>query len=150
MYDERLPVTPTTMRVSRKFSRDPAVRALQRMSEARCVMIGNQPEALRREKMLDGIAWGLFFLWAGVAWLIGIPWSAGLVVTGLIILGAQMARRSFNLDVETFWIAVGILFVLGGIWQSFDVGVGFVPVVFLLAGMALLLSAFRHRRPHGA
>ncbi len=100
------------------------------------------------ESQLDAIGWGLFFLWVGIAWLAGVGWAAGLFVTGLIILGAQLARRSSGLEVEYFWIAVGILFALGGVWQWFNVRVGLIPVVFLLAGLALLSSTLARRRAH--
>lgn len=108
----------------------------------------DRPEALDREKKLNAIAWGAFFLWVGTAWLAGIDWGVGLVVTGLLILGAQAARRSFALGVEGFWIAIGILFVLSGIWQSFNVRIGLVPLVCLLAGIALIGSTLVHRRAH--
>ncbi|HEY6909168.1 MAG TPA: hypothetical protein VI356_07350 [Myxococcales bacterium] len=106
----------------------------------------DDPEALDREKQLNAIAWGLFFLWVGAAWLAGIDWGLGLVVTGLIVLGAQLARRRFALGVEGFWVAIGILFVLSGTWQSFNVRIGLVPVVCLMAGVALLVSTLVRRR----
>ena len=108
----------------------------------------DQPEALDREKKLNAIAWGLLFLWVGIAWLAGIGWGLGLLVTGFIILGAQAARRHLAVGAEGFWVAIGILFVLSGVWQSFNVRVGLVPIVCLLAGIALLGSTFVRRRAH--
>lgn len=97
------------------------------------------------QEKLNAISWGLFFLWAGIAWLAGIGWGVGLLVTGFIILGAQVARKHFDFDVEGFWVAVGILFVLGGVWQWLDVRVALVPILLVLAGIALLLSTFTRR-----
>ena len=105
-------------------------------------------EALEREQKLNAIAWGSFFLWVGIAWLAGIGWGLGLLVTGLITLGAQAARRHLALGVEGFWVAVGVLFVLCGIWVAFNVQVGLVPIVCLLAGVALLGSTFLRRHAH--
>lgn len=106
----------------------------------------DQPED--REKNLSAISWGLFFLWIGVAWLAGIEWGLGLLVVGIIILGTQGARKYLALDVEGFWVAIGILFLLGGIWESLNVRVGLVPIVCLLAGIALLGSTLIRRRAH--
>lgn len=105
-------------------------------------------EALEREKKLSAIAWGSFFVWIGVAWLAGMEWWLGLLVTGLIILGAQAARTYLALGLDGFWVAVGILFVLSGIWLAFNVRIGLVPVVCLLAGIALLVSTLVRRHAH--
>ena len=105
-------------------------------------------DALDREQKLNAIAWGSFFLWVGIAWLAGIGWGPGLLVTGLITLGAQAARRHFALGVEGFGVAIGLLFVLCGLWVTFNVQVGLVPVVCLLAGAALLGSTLLRRHAH--
>ena len=106
------------------------------------------PEILDREKQLNAVSWGVFFLWVGVAWLAGIGWGPGLMVTGLIILGTQAARRSLALGFDAFWTAIGILFVVGGIWAWLDVRVSLVPLLCLLAGIALLGRTLVHRRAH--
>ena len=108
----------------------------------------NRFEDPELEKKLDAAGWGLFFIWVGIASLAGIRWGPALLVTGLIILGVQAARRALAISVESFWVAVGALFALGGLWQWFDVRVALVPVVLLLAGVALLGSTFLHRRAH--
>ncbi len=108
----------------------------------------DRPEALDREQKLNAIGWGSFFLWVGIAWLTGIGWGPGLLVTGLIILGGQAARRHFALGAEGFWVAVGVLFVLCGAWVAFNVQVGLVPIVCVLAGIALLVSTFRRHHAH--
>lgn len=105
-------------------------------------------ENIEREKKLDVIGWGLFFVWVGIASLAGIGWGPAVLVTGLIILGVQAARRALAFGVEAFWVAVGALFTLGGLWQWFDVRVALVPILLLLAGVALLGSTLIHRRAH--
>jgi hypothetical protein len=40
-------------------------------------------------------------------------------------------------------VVVGALFLLGGIWELFQVQVGLVPILLIVAGGALLLSLFR-------
>jgi ABC-type uncharacterized transport system permease subunit len=74
-----------------------------------------------------------------------LGWGVGLVGVAAIILLGQSARRYFGLRLEKFWVAAGVLFFLGGIWELFQVQVGLVPIVLIVAGGALLLSVFRRR-----
>jgi hypothetical protein len=107
----------------------------------------DQTVARRRTlaKKLDAAAWGLFFIWIGVALLVNIGWGVGLLGVGLITLGAQAARKYLVIEVEGFWVAVGLLFVLGGIWELLSVRVGLVPVLLIVVGIVLLASALTGR-----
>jgi hypothetical protein len=91
-------------------------------------------------KKLEAAAWGLFFIWTGIAFLADVGWGAGLLGVGIITLGAQIARRYFALALERFWIAVGFLFIMGGIWRQFNVQLGLWPILCVVAGVALLAS----------
>jgi hypothetical protein len=93
-------------------------------------------------KKLDAAAWGLFFIWTGIAFLADVGWGAGLLGVGIITLGAQVARRYFALKLEGFWVVVGFLFMVGGIWELFRVQIGLVPILCIIAGFALLVSIF--------
>jgi len=93
-------------------------------------------------KKLGVAAWGLFFIWTGIAFLADVGWGAGLLGVGIIALGAQVARRYFALKLEGFWVTVGFLFTVGGIWKLFQVQVGFMPILCIIAGFALLVSIF--------
>jgi hypothetical protein len=42
---------------------------------------------------------------------------------------------------ETFWVLVGVLFLLGGIWDLLSVHVSLTPIVCIVAGVLLLGSA---------
>ena len=93
------------------------------------------------DKRLDAAGWGLFFVWMGIALLADVGWAAGLFGVGIIMLGTQAARKHFALGLEGFSVVVGFLFVLGGIWEFFHVSLGLVPVLCVLAGVTLLVSA---------
>jgi len=92
---------------------------------------------------LDAAAWGLFFVWVGIALIADIGWGVGLLGVGIITLAAQFARKRFGLAREGFWLVVGLLFVLGGVWELLGVQFSLVPLVLIAAGVALLVSAFR-------
>jgi len=46
--------------------------------------------------------WSLFFIWIGISFLAKFTVAIGLLGIGLITLGIQLARRAFNLAVESF------------------------------------------------
>ena len=93
------------------------------------------------ERRLEAVGWGLFFIWIGVALVSNFGWAVGLLGAGIIILGTQIARKPLALKVDGFWVVVGSLFVLGGIWEWFKIQVGLVPILCIAVGLALLVSA---------
>ncbi len=94
-------------------------------------------------KKLEAAVWGLFFIWIGIALLADVGWGVGLLGVGVIILGAQVSRRYLALKPEGFWVVVGFLFVVGGVWELFHVQLALVPILCIVAGIALLASALR-------
>jgi hypothetical protein len=99
--------------------------------------------ALNRK--LEAAGWGLVFIWIGIALFVHVGWGMGLLGVGIITLGAQLARKYFDLKLEGFWIAVGFLFVVGGICKLFNAHLGFVPILCIVAGTALLVSVLVRR-----
>lgn len=100
------------------------------------------------EKRLDLVSWGAFFIWTGVAFLAPLSWGVWLLGLGVIVLGTQLYRRQIALHVEGFWLVAGGLFLIGGIWElaEFERRLAIIPVVCILAGVALLASALRGPR----
>ena len=104
-----------------------------------------QDKSSRRRHMarkLDAVGWGLFFIWVGIAFLADLGMGVGLLGVGVLALGEQVARRHYNLNMEGFWIVVGFLFVVGGLWSIFEARVALVPLLLIVAGLAVLVSAF--------
>jgi len=91
-------------------------------------------------KKLDAAGWGLFFIWIGIALFAHVGWGAGLLGVGIIILGTQVTRNYFGLKLEGFWVVAGSLFVLGGVWELFNVPHDLMPILCIVAGVTLLVS----------
>ena len=100
------------------------------------------PDRQYMARKLDAIGWGLFFIWVGIAFLADLGWGVGLVGVGVLGLGEQVARRRFGLNMEGFWVVVSFLFIVGGFWTLFDTQVALVPLLLIVAGLAVLFSAF--------
>lgn len=106
---------------------------------------GDRRDALKK---VEGFAWGLFFIWIGAVLLAELGWGIGLLGVGILVLAGQVARRRIALHFETFWLVIGSFFVLGGIWALLGIRISLMPVVSILAGLALLVSALvgKHRQ----
>jgi len=92
------------------------------------------------DKKLETVGWGLFFIWIGTALFAHVGWGAGLLGVGIIILVAQTARKYFARKWEGFGVAVGFIFVVAGISKLLNVHLGLVPILCIIAGIALLVS----------
>ena len=83
-----------------------------------------------------------FFVWIGISFLANFGLAIGLLGIGIITLGMQVARKYFNLKFEWFWVVVGLLFLIGGIWDMLAFKVPLVPILIILAGIVMLISVF--------
>jgi hypothetical protein len=94
-------------------------------------------------RRVDAAGWGLFFIWVGVALLAHLGWGVGLLGVGAITVAVQLVRKQLGLAAEPFWVVVGVLFVIGGAAEFVHVQFNLLPVVLILGGFALLVSALR-------
>jgi len=81
----------------------------------------NTTEKASLAKKLDVTGWGLFFIWIGIAFLANFGFAIGLLV-------------------------VGLLFVLGGIWELLQITFSLVPILIIVAGVVMLISALWGKR----
>ena len=98
----------------------------------------HRPVELRR---IQGLAWGLFFIWIGIVLLASISWGVGLLGIGILIFAGQLTRKQMGHELEAFWLVVGTFFVLGGIWMLLGIQVSLIPICSILAGAVLLVTA---------
>ena len=91
---------------------------------------------------LSAAGWGLFIIWIGISFLASLAAWITLLGIGVITLGMQVIRKSVGLSLEGFWVVVGFLFVLGGIWALLGTTVPLLPILLIVAGVVLLFSIF--------
>jgi hypothetical protein len=59
----------------------------------------------------------------------------------LIILGAETIRSIRGLSTSGFWIACGIVFLAGGIWELFKLSWPLAPILLVVFGLVVLFRA---------
>jgi hypothetical protein len=101
------------------------------------------------DRKLNAASGGLFLIWVGIAMLANVGWGLGLLGVGIIILGEQAVRRFFDIKFDTFWIVVGTLFVIGGIFVLFGLKLSLVPLLLIAVGISLLVSIFKRSHKSG-
>jgi hypothetical protein len=92
---------------------------------------------------IEAVGWALFFVWVGTSLLMDVGLGVGLLGVGVITLGGQAARSYAGLRLEGFWVVVGLLFAVGGLWELLAVELSLVALLIIAAGLALLVSASR-------
>lgn len=95
---------------------------------------------------LSTTGWALFFIWIGVAFLVNLNIGIAMLGIGVITLVMQIIRGVFGVKLEWFWVLVGVLFVLGGIWDLLKPDLPLVPILLIVAGLLLLFSVGRRKR----
>lgn len=102
---------------------------------------------------LTNIFWGLFLIWFGVvaAWLRGdfgatINHPLFALGTGLLLLGLNLSRLLMRLKLSILTIALGAILTFTNVFVLLlSQTVPFLPELLIIAGLALVIGAFRTR-----
>jgi hypothetical protein len=97
------------------------------------------------ERKLGVAGWGLFIIWLGILFLLSLDTWVALLGIGLITLGMQAVRKLLGLSLEGFWLIVGSLFVVGGVWSLLGTTVPLLPILLIAAGVGLVMSIFKRQ-----
>ncbi len=96
-----------------------------------------------RAEYLSYAAWALFFIWSGVCILAALPWGWVLLGVGVLVLAAQLARWQMDLEIEGFWVACGVVFLVGGIWNLLSLPWPLSAILLIGLGAILLGKGLR-------
>lgn len=97
-------------------------------------------------RAVERFGWGALFIWVGIAVLLQVGWAYGLIGVGVIILCSEVAHVMIGEHrIDWFSAVVGVIFLLGGIWVLFGIQASLVPILCIIAGVALMLSALTGR-----
>ncbi len=103
---------------------------------------GSSAGKVERAEYLSYAAWAVFFIWGGVSILAALSRGWFLLGVGVLVLAAQLARWQMDFNIESFWIACGIIFLAGGIWNVLDLPWPLSAILLIGLGAMLLGKAF--------
>jgi hypothetical protein len=92
---------------------------------------------------LENIAWGLFLIIVGIAWLgqgAEVPLGICLTGGGLIMLALNAVRYFTGIKTSSFTIGLGAIAILAGIASALSVKI--FGVLLILIGSAIILRPF--------
>jgi hypothetical protein len=94
---------------------------------------------------LNAVGWGLFLAMLGGLSLASterVPEGTWLVGTSLIILGIGVVRCLNDIQVNWFWIGLGILALGTGVGEIVGSSLPVFPILLTIAGIATLFKVF--------
>jgi hypothetical protein len=95
---------------------------------------------------LDSVAWSLFFIWVGIAWIADWSLGVGLMGVAVIILTEQAVRKFFHLGTEGFWLIMGVGIGVGGAWELADLQIPLLPFLLISLGLSLMVWGRQTKR----
>lgn len=101
-------------------------------------------DQLERARRIDSGAWAVFFIWLGFM-LAGLPWAWFLIGVGVLILGAQLVRRQFSVEIEMFGVVIGLVILAAGVWELFAPPWPLMSIILIAMGGYLLWKTFSPR-----
>jgi hypothetical protein len=101
-------------------------------------------------RTLTTLAWGLFFILVGGAWMYGQYYrqDTGTVIAigvGLILIGLNLARAAIGQRLGKFSLAIGILALLIGIGRYAGIPIDILPLIIILIGLFIVAEAIARK-----
>jgi hypothetical protein len=97
---------------------------------------------------VDTAGWGVLLLAIGAVSLVpAMPDGAWLVASGLVMLGSSVIRSRFGLPRRDATAVIGIVALAIGVFTVAGLATEVVPVVLVVLGLTLVVSAMDRRQP---
>ena len=102
-------------------------------------------------RTLTTVAWGLFFILVGGAWLYGETYRVDMgtiiaIGVGLILVGLNLARSSIGVKMSKFSLGIGVLALLIGLARYYGMKLDILPLIIILIGLFIIAEAIAGRK----
>jgi hypothetical protein len=110
--------------------------------------VQNTNSSIIDNKVLDGLAWGLFFILLGLVWFVSTSYSidAGAYVAvgiGIILICINLVRVGVGIKISKFSLFIGLIaFALGGA-AIIGYSLPLVPMVIVLIGLFIIAEGLQ-------
>jgi hypothetical protein len=99
-------------------------------------------------KLLNGVAWGAFFVVLGIGWLASISYTLDVgayiaVGAGIILVAINLARLNMGISLSKFSLFIGLIaLALGGAGIS-GYSLPLIPTVIVLVGLFIVAGGLQ-------
>ncbi len=99
-------------------------------------------------KLLNGVAWGAFFVILGIGWLASIAYTIDVaaylaVGVGVILVAINLARLGMGTNISKFSLFIGLLaFALGGA-GIIGYSLPLIPTLIVLIGLFIIAEGLQ-------
>ena len=102
-------------------------------------------------RTLTTVAWGLFFILVGGAWLYGETYRVDMgtiiaIGVGLVLVGLNLARSSIGVKMSKFSLGIGVLALLIGLARYYGMKLDILPLIIILIGLFIIAEAIAGRK----
>jgi hypothetical protein len=100
----------------------------------------NINKSVTNNKLLDGVAWGAFFVVLGVAWLASTAYALDVaayvaVGAGVILIAINLTRHGIGINMNKFSLFSGLLVLALGVAGTLGYSLPLIPTVIVLVGL---------------
>ncbi len=99
-------------------------------------------------KLLNGIAWGAFFVVLGIGWLASIAYTLDVgayiaVGVGVILVAINLARLSMGVSLSKFSLFIGLIALALGGTGIIGYSLPLIPTVIVLVGLFIVAEGLQ-------
>ncbi len=108
----------------------------------------SDPKKKALDDKITAIGWALFFVMIGGLLLMPkgiVPDSAWLIGAGLIMIGANIARRKNGIRLCGCGTGLGAVLLLAGIFGLFGIVFPIIPVLLVLVGVGIIMGIVKKK-----
>jgi len=100
-------------------------------------------------KRIENVGWGFFLIMIGGLWLIPdrfIPEGTWLIGVAFIFFGINIVRHLNHIPMSNFSLILGVIALVIGISDFFEVDLPFFPILLIIIGLKLLIQPLFERK----
>jgi hypothetical protein len=99
-------------------------------------------------KLLNGVAWGAFFVVLGIGWLASIVYAIDVgayiaVGVGLILVAINLLRLNIDISLSKFSLFIGLVALALGIAGIIGYSLPLIPTVIVIVGLFLVAEGLQ-------
>jgi hypothetical protein len=99
-------------------------------------------------KLLNGVAWGAFFVVLGIGWLASISYTIDVgayiaVGAGIILVAINLARLNMHISLSKFSLFIGLIALAIGGAGTIGYSLPLIPTIIVLVGLFVVAEGLQ-------